>query len=42
MELSKQEMESFLPMPDLWSKHFFYKMFYIFPMELKMEFQNRK
>ena len=29
MELFKQEMEIFLPLPGLWSKNFFYKMFLI-------------
>ena len=29
MELSKQEMKLFLPLPSLWSKNFFYKIFLI-------------
>ena len=42
MELSKPEMELFLPLPALWSKNFFYKMFFIWSKELKINFQNRK
>ena len=42
MELSKQEMELFLPLPGLWSKNFFYKMSLIFSKGLKIDFQNRK
>ena len=42
MELSKQEMELFLPLPDLWSKNFFYKMFVICSKGIKINFQNRK
>ena len=41
-ELSKQEMELFLPFPCLWSKNFLYKMLYIFPKEFKIDFQNRR
>ena len=42
MELSKQEMELFLPLPGLWSKNFFYKMFLICSKGFKIDFQNRK
>ena len=42
MELSKQEMELFLPLPGLWSKNFFYKMFLICSKGFKINFQNRK
>ena len=42
MELFKQEMELFHPLPDLWSKNFFYKMSLIFTKELIIDFQNRK
>ena len=42
MELSKQEMELYLPLPGLWSKNFFYKMFLIWSKEFKINFQNRK
>ena len=42
MELSKQEMELFLPIPGLWSKNFLYKMFLICSKGLKIDFQNRK
>ena len=42
MELSKQEMELFLPLPGLWSKNFFYKMFLICSKGFKFDFQNRK
>ena len=42
MELSKQEMEIFLPLPGLWSKNFFYKIFLIWSKGFKMDFPNRK
>ena len=42
MELSKQEMELFHPLPGLWSKNLFYKMFLIWSKEFKINFQNRK
>ena len=42
MELSKQEIELFLPLLDLWSKNFFFKMFLIWSKEFKINFQNRK
>ena len=42
MELSKQEMELFLPLPGLWSKNFFYKMSLICSKWFKIKFQNRK
>ena len=42
MELSKQEIELFLPLPGLWSKNFFYKMLLIITKESKIDFQNRK
>ena len=42
MELIKQEMELFHPLPDLWSKNFFYKMFLIYAKEFEIDFQNRK
>ena len=42
MGLSKQEMELFLPLPGLWSKNFFNKMFLIWSKEFKINFQNRK
>ena len=42
MKLSKKEMELFLLLPDLWSKNFFYKIFYIQPTESKPNFRNRK
>ena len=42
MELSKQEMEIFLPLPDFWLKNFFYKMFFIQSEEFKTGFRNRK
>ena len=35
-------MELFLPLPGLWSKNFFYKMFFIWSKEFKINFQNRK
>ena len=42
MELSKQEMELFLPLPGFWSKNLFYKRFFIWSKEFKINFQNRK
>ena len=42
MELFKQEMELFIPFPGIWSKNFFYNIFYILIKEFKIEFQNRK
>ena len=42
MEISKQEMELFIPFPGLRSKNFFYKMFLIFTQEFKRDIQNRK
>ena len=36
MELSKQEMEIFLTLPGLWSKHFFFNIFLIFTREFKI------
>ena len=42
MELSKQEIELFLLLPDLWWKNLFYKMFLIFTNEFKINFLNRK
>ena len=42
MKLSKQEMVLFLPLPDLWSKNFFYNIFSILPKKLEIGFQNRK
>ena len=42
MELSKQEMELFIPFPGLWSKNFFYNIFSILTKEFKIVFQNRK
>ena len=41
-ELSKQEMELFIPLPALWSKNFLYKMFHIFNKEFEIVFWNRK
>ena len=41
MELFKQEMELFLPLPVLWSKNFFNKNFLISTQEFKIDFQNR-
>ena len=38
----KQDMELFLPLLDLWSKNFFYKMFLICSKGFKIDFQNRK
>ena len=35
-------MELFLPLPDLGSKNFFYKMFLICSKGFKIDFQNRK
>jgi len=35
-------MELFIPLPDLWSKKFFYKMFLIWSKGFKIHFQNRK
>ena len=42
MEWCKQEMELFLPLPGLWSKKFFYKMFLIYFNELNIDFPDRK
>ena len=48
MELSKQEMELFFPLPGLISKNFFYTMFFIFTkgskliLNKKWNFPNRK
>ena len=42
MELSKQEMELFLILPDLQSKNFFYKKFLTFTMESKTGDEKRK
>ena len=42
MELSRQEIDLFLPLPGLWSKNFFYKMFLIWSKGSKIDFQNRK
>ena len=42
IELSKQEMELFFLLPDLWSNNFFYKMFLNFINEFKACFENRK
>ena len=42
MELSKQEMELFIPFPGLWSKNFFYNIFSILTKDFKIGFQNRK
>ena len=42
MVLSKQEIESFLPLPGLWSKNFFFKMCLTFIKVFKINFQNRK
>ena len=42
IELSKQEMELFLLLPDLQSKNFFYKKFLTFQNESKTGFENRK
>ena len=42
MELFKQETELFHPLPDLWSKYLFYKMFLIFTEVFKIDFWNRK
>ena len=41
MDLFKQEMELFLPLPVLWSKNFFNKKFLISTKEFKIDFQNR-
>ena len=37
MELSKQEMELFIPFPGLWSKIFFYQKFFIYTKEFKID-----
>ena len=42
MEWCKQEMELYLPLPGLWSKNLFYKMFLICSKGLKIDFQNRE
>ena len=42
MELSKQEMEIFLPLIGLWPKNFFYNIFSILTKEFKICFQNGK
>ena len=38
MELSKQEMELFIPLPAFWSKNFLNKMFHIFTKEFEIVF----
>ena len=40
MELSKQEMELFIPLPGPWSKNLFYEMFLIWSKEFKINFQE--
>ena len=42
MEFSKQEIKLFLPLPGLWSKNFFCKMFLIWSKGFKINIQNRK
>ena len=42
MELSKQEMELFIPFPCLWSKNLFYNIYSILINKFKIGFQNRK
>ena len=42
IDLSKQEMELFLLLPDLQSKNFFYITFLTFQNESKTGFENRK
>jgi hypothetical protein len=42
MELSKQEMELFLPFPVIGSKNFFNKIISIWSNDSKMGFRNRK
>ena len=42
MELSKKQIELFLPLLSLWSKNFVYKMFHIFPKEFEINSQNMK
>ena len=42
IELSKQEMELFLLLPDLQSKNFFYKKFLTLKNESKTGFENRE
>ena len=42
MELSKQEMELFLLLLDLWSNNFFYKMVPTFTNKFKTGLKNRK
>ena len=38
MELSKQEMELFIPLPGLWWNEYFYKMFLVWSKEFKINF----
>ena len=40
MELSKQEMELFIPLLALWWKNFLYKMFHIFTKEFEIVFKT--
>jgi hypothetical protein len=42
MELSKQEMELFLPFPVITSKNFFDKSIPVWPNDSKLVFRNRK
>ena len=42
MELFKQVMELFHPLPDLWTKNLFYEMSLILTKEFLIDFQNRK
>ena len=42
MELSKPEMDLFLPLLGLWSKNFFCKIFLISIKKFKIDFHNRK
>jgi hypothetical protein len=42
MELSEQEMESFLPFSVIGSKKFFHKSIHILSNDSKMGFRNRK
>ena len=42
MELSKQEMELSLPLPGLWWKNFFYKMFLIWSKGSKINYYATK
>ena len=41
MELTKQEMELFLLLPEIQSKNVFYKMFLTYTSESKTDFENR-